>query len=77
MWPVWVVQIIIAVAVAIIAYLLTPKPKPPKPPAAKDLDSPTADAGRPVPVVFGDVTMNGVNVIFDGDKEVHSYEVKA
>lgn len=70
------VQVIIAIAFAVLAYLLAPKPKQPKPPAASDLESPTADAGRPVPVVFGEVTVTGVNILGFWDKQVLTYKVK-
>lgn len=45
-------------------------PKPPKiTPADVDTKSiPTASADRPVPVVFGTVTIKGANVVWYGDK---------
>ena len=71
------VMLAISVALSLIAYLLMPKPKQPKPPAAADAEVPTADAGRPVPVVFGELTVKGVNIIGYWDKQVRQYEVKA
>lgn len=71
------VMVAISIAISIIAYLLMPKPKTPKPGPASDLEVPTADAGRPVPVVFGSVTVKGVNVLWYGDKQVVEYEVDA
>lgn len=62
------VQLLVSLALMVVSYLLTPKPKQPKPEAAKDMDSPTADAGRPIPVVFGEITIKGVNVLWFGDK---------
>ena len=53
-----------AIAVLIVSVLIqyALQPKPPQPPSAelKDIDAPTADEGRPVPVVFGTalVTVN-------------------
>lgn len=73
----FLVMLAISIALSFIAYLLMPKPKQPKPPAAQDLESPTADAGRPVPVVFGTVTVKGLNVLWSGDKKVREYKVKA
>ena len=61
------VQLAIAVALTVVAYLLTPKPKTPKS-EVRDLEDPTADAGRPIPVVFGTVTVSGVNVLWFGEK---------
>lgn len=73
----FLVQLVIAIVLAVIAYMLTPKPKQPKPPAASDLEAPTVDAGRPVPVVFGTLTVKGLNILWYGDKQVREYEVKA
>lgn len=56
--------------------LLTPKPKTPKPEAVKDLEDPTAEAGRPIPVVFGTITVKGLNVIWFGNKALRTYKVK-
>lgn len=65
----WFIPLLIGLLLNIVAYLLMPKPKRDKPPEAKDMDNPTADAGRPVPVVFGTVTVKGLNVLWYGDKE--------
>ncbi len=73
----FLVQIFIAVAVAVIAYALMPKPKTQKPQAAQDLESPTAQAGRPIPVPFGRIRIKGVNILYTGDKEVFEWQQKA
>jgi hypothetical protein len=64
----WIVSLLIGVALSIISYLIMPKPKQPKPEAAKDLESPTADAGRPMLKVFGSLTVKGLNIIYYGEK---------
>ena len=64
----WWIAIIIALALNVVAYLIMPKPKAAKPEAAKDLENPTAESGRPVPVLFGTVTVKGLNVLWYGDK---------
>ncbi len=74
---VWFIPLLLAIAVNVVAYLLTPKPKKNKPEAAKDLDNPTADAGRPIPVIFGTVTVKGLNILWFGDKDKRTYEVNA
>lgn len=51
-WPVWVVQLIIAVISAIISYALRPKIEPPKP---GEMNSPTVEDGRAIPEVHGTV----------------------
>jgi hypothetical protein len=60
-----------AIAVLIVSVLIqyALQPKPPQPPSAelKDIDAPTADEGRPVPVVFGTVLVKSANVVWYGD----------
>jgi len=61
----------------VVSYLLMPKPKVPKPEAAKDMDNPTAEAGREIPVVFGTVTIKGLNILDYGDKSISTFQVDA
>lgn len=68
------IQILIGVGLQVVGYLLMPKPKTESPTAA-EFGNPTVDAGRPVPVVFGEVQITGVNVLWYGDKETYGYEV--
>jgi hypothetical protein len=60
-----------AIAVLIVSVLIqyALQPKTPQPQAAelKDFDAPTADEGRPVPVVFGTVLVKSANVVWYGD----------
>lgn len=70
------VAIGLAVASVVLSLLLMPKPKTPKPDAAKDLDNPVAEAGKPIPVVFGTMTVKGLNVLWFGNKQIHSYKKK-
>lgn len=60
-------QIAIALVISAIGYALAPKPPRPKPPGIGDLDIPTAEEGRPIPVVFGRVRVRGANVVGYGD----------
>jgi hypothetical protein len=62
MW--YLVVIIVAVLLSV---ALAPKPPEPKPAALSDIDAPTAEEGRPIPVVFGSVLIRGANVIWFGD----------
>lgn len=73
----WLVALLISLALQIVAYIIMPKPKTAKPEAAKDLENPTAEAGRPIPVVFGTVTVKGPNIIWYGEKSVNTYEASA
>lgn len=51
-----------------ISYAMMPKPPSPEPPAEiKDFDVPTAEEGRPIPVIFGTVKITGANVLWYGD----------
>ncbi len=60
-------QIIYYIIVAIIAIAVAPKPPKPRPATLEDFDIPTAEEGRPVPVVFGTVKVTGPNVLWYGD----------
>ena len=73
----YTIYLIITLALTVAAYLLTPKPKAPKPPEAEDFENPTADAGRSIPEVIGDVRVKGLNVMWFGDKGVVNRKVKA
>lgn len=69
------IPLLIGIALSVVSYALTPKPKAPKPAAATDLDAPTAEAGRPIPVPFGTITITGLNVLWYGDKTVREYDI--
>ena len=73
----WFLQLLIGVALQIIGFLLAPKPKQEKPPAARDMDNPTADAGRPIPVIFGTDTTKGLNYLWYGEKTLRDYKKKS
>lgn len=73
----WWIVLAISIALQIAAYILMPKPKAPKPEAAQDLQSPTAEAGRPIPVPFGTLTVKGTNILWFGDKTIRTYKMKA
>jgi hypothetical protein len=73
----WFVAVLIAVAIAAIAIVLMPRPHTPRPDATKDLENPTADAGRPIPVPFGTIMIKGLNVMWYGDKGQRTYKRNA
>jgi hypothetical protein len=68
--------LIIALALMVVAYLIMPKPKATKP-EITDLENPTAEAGKPYPVLFGTKTIKGLNVLWYGEKSHRSRKVKA
>lgn len=72
-----IIQIVIAIVLSLIAYALTPKPKTPKPDVAKDIEGPTSEAGRPVPVVFGTITVTSPNCLWYGQAKTRVVEIKA
>lgn len=73
---VFLIQIVVAIVLALLAYAMTPKPKQPKPDTAKSLESPTSDAGKPVGVVFGTVTIKDPNCLWFGDVSTEIQRVK-
>ena len=73
----WLIGLLISVAVQIVAYIIMPKPKAPKPDAAKELENPTAEAGIPVPVLFGEKIIKGPNILWFGDKSINTYKIDA
>lgn len=66
----WFIPLLVGLALNIIAYLIMPKPKQPKPEAAKDAEDPVAEAGKPLPVLSGSITVKGLNIIFFGEKSL-------
>ena len=63
----FLVQLAILIVSAYVSAALAPKPPKPKPAALTDFEVPTAEEGRPIPVVFGTVWVTGPNVIWYGD----------
>ena len=62
---------------AVVAYALAPKPPKPKPASLADFDIPTAEQGRPIPVIFGTVLVTGPNVIWYGDLGTEPIKAKS
>lgn len=69
-------DIIIAVVMQVAAYALTPKPKKIKPPAADQAENPVAEAGMPIPKVFGTMRVKALNTLWYGEKDVKQYDIK-
>lgn len=72
----WLFSLLIGLALTVVAYLLMPKPKKPAPPAIEPLESPTAEAGIPIPVLFGTLTHKGANILWFGEKAHLEYEIE-
>lgn len=71
------IQVAIGLAVGVVGYLLMPQPKRTKPPEARDLEAPTAEAGRPIPVIFGTLDIRGPNILWYGELDTYQYETDA
>ena len=69
------IQLAVAVVIALIAYALRPKPKSRTADMARDLEMPTAEAGRPVPVVFGNGTLKSPNTLSYSNSSMETIEV--
>ncbi len=67
----------VAIFTEVVSVFLAPKPKVAKPAAAQDGQGPTADAGQPVKVIFGEVWVKEANCCFSGENSVHEYQVSA
>lgn len=64
----WLFQVIVGLIINVIGYVLLASAQKPKPREVRDMDDITADAGRPVPVVWGS-GMVALNIIEAWDKE--------
>lgn len=73
----FIAQLAIGLGLLFVGYLLMPKPKQPKPPSLDDLKEPTAETGRPIPVIFGSIRADDPNIIFYGDKGINHREVSS
>lgn len=72
----WLIQLAIAIAVSAVSYVLMPKPKGPKPGAVEQSESPTAEAGRPVPKLWGTARVSETNVLGFWDKSSLQSQIK-
>lgn len=66
----FLVSLLLGFGSLVIGYLLMPKPKQQKPPSVDDLESPTSEAGRPIPVPMGSIEIVGLNLLYAGDKSI-------
>ena len=68
--------LVVIVVAALVSVALAPKPPEPKPASLSDVDAPTAEEGRPIPVVFGTVLITGPNTVWAGDLRVDPIKKK-
>lgn len=62
-WP-FIAGILLAV---VLTYALAPKPKSKPPAGINDIEAPTAEEGREIPVLFGCRDIRGANCTWYGD----------
>jgi hypothetical protein len=62
-----IIAIILSVAAMVMSIMMQPQPLPPIAASLSDFQVPTAEEGRPIPVIFGTVLLKGANVIWYGD----------
>ena len=74
----FIAQLVLGLVLSAISYALSPRPKVAKPKAAglDDFSLPTAEEGRPIPVIFGTVLITGPNVVWAGDLRVDPIKKK-
>lgn len=71
----FLLQLLVSLILSVVAYVIAPKPKKDAPEELKDLEVPTSESGRPIPVVFGDITVKSPNILWFGEKRTEVKEV--
>lgn len=64
----WVAAIIFVIAL-VVAIVMMPKPQTQPPAGLNDIQAPTAEDGREIPVLFGTRDLRGPNIVWFGDFE--------
>lgn len=59
--------LVVFIASIAVSAALTPRPQEPKPASLGDINVPTAEPGRNVPIIFGTVVVEDPNVVWYGD----------
>lgn len=71
----FLIQLLVGVALQVVGYLLMPQSSSSSEEEFDPMEDPTAEAGRPIPVVFGEIWVDDVNIIWFGDKATTTREV--
>jgi hypothetical protein len=69
----WVVAF---VAAAVVCYYFAPQAPEQKTPPVRDVEVPTAEAGKPLTVVFGTVLLKSPNIVWYGDLKYKAIKKK-
>jgi hypothetical protein len=64
-----IIAMILMLIAAIMAAVYKPKIVPPFAAGLSEFTVPRAEAGNPIPVIFGTVRLKGPNVVWYGDKQ--------
>lgn len=67
--------LLLSFGLMVLAYLIMPKPKQTSP-EVENMDNPTSEAGKPLPVPFGTITVKGLNCLWSGEKRYVKRKVK-
>lgn len=59
--------VVVFIVAFLVAYSMMPKPTNAPPAGLADIQAPTAEEGREIPVLFGTRDLNGPNVVWYGD----------
>ncbi len=62
------VSLLIGLALNILAYVIMPKPPTGQDQEYKDMDDPTAEAGKTIALMSGSMTIKGLNIIETANK---------
>lgn len=68
--------LLLSFGLMVLAYLIMPKPKQTTP-EVENMDNPTSEAGKPLPVAFGTITIKSLNCLWSGEKRYVKRKVKA
>lgn len=60
-------NLVLLVVSSLLSSALAPRPPQPRAAAPSDVQVPSAEEGRPIPVVFGMVLLRAPNVVWYGD----------
>jgi hypothetical protein len=71
----FLISLIVSLAISAISIIMAPKPKREKPGPAKELTAPTAEAGKPIPEIYGTLKVESPNVLWYGEKSINEYTV--
>jgi hypothetical protein len=59
--------IVVFIVALLVSYAMAPKPQSQPPAGLGDIQVPTAEEGREIPVLFGTKELKGPNVVWFGD----------